>query len=118
MATDPRQKEKNEDDPVEQVVTSLNNAMDDLELADNELNQDLNEMQKSTSQATKQPQNDDKPQDDTSAQQNNNNQSSETQNPTDNTSPSRQTTKQPPATPEPVLKEKKGDVYKKGNSGN
>lgn len=42
-----RDKEKQEDDPVEQVVANLNNAIDDLELADNELDQDLDEIKQS-----------------------------------------------------------------------
>lgn len=44
---DPRQKEKNEDDPVVQVIDSLNNAIDDLELADNELDQSIQDIDSS-----------------------------------------------------------------------
>ncbi len=50
--SDPRQKERHEDDPVEQVVESLNNAIDDLELADSELEKDLEEINKTSSQST------------------------------------------------------------------
>lgn len=48
---DPRDKEKKEEDPVEQVVSNLTNAMDDLELADDELDQDLSEIKQSASAA-------------------------------------------------------------------
>ena len=44
----PGDKEKKEDDPVVQVVDNLNNAIEDLDLADSELDKDLDDIKSST----------------------------------------------------------------------